>query len=287
MLALTQSRWVASCLEKLGLQVSLKIIRTTGDDMTQIPLGQPDTKGLFVKEIEQALLEGRVDLAVHSMKDLPPEIPEGLMVAAVPKREDVRDALVGRTSPTLGSLPENAIVGSSSPRRRAQMMAARSDLKVRDLRGNVDTRLRKLDEGQYDAICLATAGLNRLGLSERITEYLDIDVIMPAACQGALALQVRSDDSATATAVSSLHDRDSGLAVRAESATLLSLGWGCSSPLGLLGTVDGDRICLRAKFCSPDGKSVIHEQIDGTGSPEEIGKDMADRLRTHGSHLLE
>lgn len=287
MLALAQSRWVASCLEQLGLQVSMEVIRTSGDDMAEIPLGFADTKGLFVREIEQALLDERIDLAVHSMKDLPPEMPDGLMIAAVPKREDPRDVLVGRTSPTLFSLPSGAVVGSSSPRRRAQLLAARPDLMVTDLRGNVDTRLRKLDEGLYDAICIAAAGLNRLGLASRVTEYLSTDVMMPAACQGALALQVRSADKGVISAVSAMHDEESGLAVRAENSVLLALGWGCSVPLGLLATVDNGRILLKATLCSLDGKSVVREQVDGAQSPEKIGCEMADRLKARGSHLLE
>lgn len=287
MLALTQSRWVASYLQQLGWDVPLEVIRTTGDDLAEMPAGQTDTKGLFVNEIERALLQNRIDLAVHSMKDLPPDMPDGLVIAAVPRREDPRDVLVGRTAPKLSELPAGSTVGSSSPRRRAQLLAARPDIEVCDLRGNVDTRLRKLDEGQYDAICIAAAGLNRLGLSGRITEYLDTEVVLPAAGQGALALQVRSNDETAASAVSALHHEESGLAIRAELAALRSLGWGCSVPLGLLAVVENGRICLTAALCSLDGRSVIREHVDGIESPEGAGMKMARRLRELGSHLLE
>ena len=286
MLALTQSRWVASHIEQLGWNVPLEIIRTLGDDLAALPTGQIDTKGLFVNEIENALLQNRIDLAVHSMKDLPPEMPDGLMIASVPRREDPRDVLVGRSAPKLSELPAGSIIGSSSPRRRAQLLASRPDIEVRDLRGNVDTRLRKLDEGQYDAICIAAAGLNRLGFSGRITEYLDTEVMLPAAGQGALALQVRSNDELAASAVSTLHHVDSALAIRAELAVLAALGWGCSVPLGLLAVVNDGRIRLTAALCSLDGMNVIREQIDEIASPEDAGLEMARRLKESGSHLL-
>ena len=285
-LALVQSRWVASKLEELGWSSSLQIIRTVGDNITDIPLGQIEGKGLFVSELEQALCTKEVDLAVHSMKDLPPELSEGLTIAAVPKREDTRDALVSRNSLTLSTLPAGAVIGSSSPRRRAQLLAARLDISVADLRGNVDTRLRKLDEGQYDAICIAAAGLHRLGLGGRITEYLDSDIIMPAACQGALALQTRIDDEELISALSPLHHNDTDLAVRTETSVLLALGWGCSMPLGLLATVNNSQIRIRAALCNLDGTIVLRKEIISSDSPEVIGKQMAEQLKADGSHLL-
>ncbi|MHB1458174.1 MAG: hydroxymethylbilane synthase [Armatimonadota bacterium] len=287
MLALTQSRWVASHIEQLGWEVSLEVIRTLGDDLAAIPTGKVDVKGLFVNEIEQALLQNRIDLAVHSMKDLPPEMPDGLIIASIPRREDPRDVLIGRTAPTLCELPSGSIIGSSSPRRRAQLLAARSDIEVRDLRGNVDTRLRKLDEGQYDAICIAAAGLNRLGFSSRITEYLDTDVVLPAAGQGALALQVRSSDEMAALAVLPLHHEESALVIRTELAVLRALGWGCSVPLGILAVIKNDTIRLTTALCSLDGKTVFREQVDSKESPEDAGLEMACRLREIGGHLLE
>lgn len=286
-LALVQSRWVASELNKLGWSTSLQIIRTMGDNVTDIPLGQIDGKGLFVSEIEQALLSGEVDLAVHSMKDLPPGGSDRLTIAAVPGREDPRDALVGRVSPTLASLPPGAVVGSSSPRRRAQLLAARPDIVVADMRGNVDTRLRKLDDGQYDAICIAAAGLHRLGLAGRITEYLDPNVVMPAACQGALALQTCADDEELISALSPLRDVDAEIAVRAETAVLLALGWGCSVPLGLLASVEGVRIQLRAVLCDPDGTQVLRKELASADGPEKLGKCMAELLQLEGAHLVD
>ena len=284
-LALTQSRWVAGRLEELGWNVSLEIIRTAGDSMSEIPTGEIDVKGLFVTEIERALAAGKVDLAVHSMKDLPPEMLDGLKLAAVPKREDPRDVLIGRTARELGALPEGAVVGTSSPRRKAMLLAMRPDLAIADLRGNLDTRLRKLDDGQFDAICLAAAGLNRLGLADRITEYLDPSVVVPAAGQGALALQVRSADEAVASAVAQLHDEASGLAVSAERAVLGALGWGCSVPLGLLASADGQKICLAAALCSLDGRTVVRERLCGAERAEELGKEMAERLLSSGKDL--
>ena len=286
MLALTQSRWVAARLEELGRRVDLETIRTSGDELQSIPLSQTDVKGLFVKEIEQALIEGRIDLAVHSMKDLPADMPDGLTLGAVPRREDVRDVLVCRTSSCLSGLPSGAVLGSSSPRRQVQVHAARPDIIVKDIRGNVDTRLRKLDEGQYDAVCLAAAGLHRLGMRDRITEYLDLDVMLPAACQGALALQVRADDDKLIGAIAPLNDPDSANAVRAESTVLLALGLGCSVPLGLLAEAQGSSMRLRAALFNPGTGAVVREQLTGDDTPEAMGGRMADLLRAHGSHLL-
>ncbi|MHB0998755.1 MAG: hydroxymethylbilane synthase [Armatimonadota bacterium] len=285
-LAVAQSRWVADRLEALGLSASLEIIVTTGDRMPDIPLPDIDAKGIFVSEIEQALLESRIDMAVHSMKDLPPNIPDGIISPVVPVREDPRDVLVGRTAPTLLSLPDGAVVGTSSPRRKAQLLAARPDLHVVNLRGNVDTRVRKLDEGQYDAICIAAAGLHRLGLKDRITEYLDTDVLVPAAGQGALSLQIRAEDHELLSVLQALHDDSSARAVRAERAVLNTLGWGCSVPLGVLAVNDGKQIHLNAALCSLDGKAVVRERLSGA-DPEDLGCRMAERLRISGKHLLE
>lgn len=282
-LALAQSRWVAGQLETLGASVLLEVIRTTGDQLADVSLGTIGGTGVFVSEIQNALLEGRIDLAVHSMKDVPGGMPDGLTIAAVPPREDPRDVLVGRTAGTLAALPRRAVVGTSSPRRRAQLLAARPDLEVADLRGNLDTRLRKLDEGQYDAICLAAAGLHRLGLGQRITEYLEPDAMVPAAGQGALAIQVRTGELAI---VSALNHDGSALAVCAERAVLAGLGGGCAVPLGVLCTVDGNLLTVRAALCSPDGKTVIRDQIVREGRPEDLGREMADRLRSRGAGIL-
>ncbi len=280
-LALVQAQWVADELEKAGADVHLMVIRTKGDNVTDLPLGSIPGKGLFVSEIEQALIEHRIDLAVHSMKDLPPDIPVGLTLAAVPKREDPRDVIVGRTATSLSGLPKGAVIGTSSPRRSAQLMAMRSDCVVRDLRGNLDTRLRKLDEGHYDAICPAAAGLHRLGLAHRITEYIDPAVMLPAAGQGALALEARSDDEYTLGCVSALHHHPTANAVEAERAVLLELGLGCSVPLGLLAVDDNGVLSLHAALCRRDGGAVVRESISSSGSPSELGREMALRLSLH------
>ncbi|MHB0938207.1 MAG: hydroxymethylbilane synthase [Armatimonadota bacterium] len=284
-LATTQSGGIAEQLRALGCSVEMVIIKTTGDRFPERPVDQFSGKGVFVAEIEQALLRGEVDLAVHSLKDLPGEMTPGLALAATPVREDPRDALIGRAAPTLATLPSGARVGTSSLRRRAQLLALRSDLEMLEMRGNVDTRLRKLDEGQYDAICLAAAGLRRLGLAERITEYFDTKDVLPAAGQGSLALQTREDDAATRAAVAPLHDEATGLAVRAERAVLAALGGGCQLPLGVFATITDGRIRVRAMLSSLDGATIIRGEGDGS-SPEDTGLQVARELWDHGQHLF-
>lgn len=284
-LATTQSGGIAEQLRALGCNVEMVIIKTTGDRFPERPVEQFSGKGVFVAEIEQALLRHDIDLAVHSLKDLPGEMTPGLVLAATPMREDPRDVLIGRAAPTLAALPSGARIGTSSLRRRAQLLALRSDLEMLEMRGNVDTRLRKLDEGQYDAICLAAAGLRRLGLAERITEYFDTKDVLPAAGQGALALQTREDDVATRAAVAPLHDEATGLAVRAERAVLAALGGGCQLPLGVFATVLGGRIAIRAMLSSLDGATLIHAEGQGA-SPEDTGLQVARELWEHGKPLF-
>jgi len=285
-LALTQSRWVAEQLTRLGWEIELVIIKTTGDQVTNIPLGSIGVKGLFVSEIEQALLDGSVDLAVHSMKDLPGDMPEGLTLAAVPEREDPRDVLVGRTSSNIAGLKAGAVIGTSSQRRQAQLLAIRPDIQVADLRGNLDTRLRKLDEGQYDAICMAAAGLHRLGLRNRITEYINPDTMLPAVGQGALALQTRAESSGIMDALRTLDDAATRLAITAERAVLAALGGGCSVPLGVLGRVVAGNLTLDGVLCQPDGKLAIRECVTGNDTPEQIGKEMASRIWHQAGYLF-
>lgn len=279
LLALTQARWVAARLAHAGRVVELHPIHTTGDRIRERRFAPGDGKGVFVAELEQALLEGAIELAVHSMKDLPGEMPEGLLLAAVPPREDPRDVLVGRTAPALAALPPGALIGTSSLRRRAQLLAARPDIQVTDLRGNIDTRLRKLDEGRYDAICLAAAGLHRLGLAGRITEYFALETMVPPVGQGALALQTRTDDARTRAALSPLHDEATARAVRTERTVLAALGGGCSLPLGVFARAAGAALTVTALLCSEDGARVIREQLSATDTPEEIGREIAARLR--------
>ena len=277
-LALAQSRWVAGQLSAQGCAVQLEIIHTTGDRIHDRAFNPQDGRGVFVAEIERALTEGAIDLAVHSMKDLPGEMPAALRLAAVPLREDPRDVLVGGSARTLAALRPGAVVGTSSLRRRAQLLAARPDIQVADMRGNVDTRLRKLDEGHYDAICLAAAGLHRLGLAARVTEYFDAARVLSAVGQGALALQTRADEHRFDAALAPLHHEPTCQAVRAERRVLAALGGGCAVPLGVLGTVDGEHITVTAVLCSLDGKKIVRETLTEVAVPEEIGAELARRL---------
>src|SRR5471032_332625 len=241
-LALWQTRWVAAQLQAAGHECRIEIVKTTGDKITDVPLGmagaQTGVKGLFTKEIEEALLDGRADLAVHSLKDLPTELPEGLMLAAAPEREDARDAVVGKP---LADLPPGAKVGTSSLRRAAQLRRLRPDLKVESVRGNLDTRLRKLDEGRYDAIMLAAAGLKRLGWGARIAEILEPERMCPAVGQGALAIETRTSGVGL-DACAALDHAATHAAVMAERGVLGALGGGCQVPIGAYATVaDGRR----------------------------------------------
>jgi hydroxymethylbilane synthase len=251
-----------------------------------VALSKVGTKGLFTKEIEEALLSGAIDLAVHSLKDMPTDLPDGLTLAAIPEREDPRDALVGRS---LAALSAKARVGTSSLRRAAQLRARRQDLEIENIRGNVDTRLRKLDEGQYDAIVLAAAGLRRLGWENRITELLDADVMCPAVGQGALAVETREDGGVACEIAGKLEHRDSRIAVTAERAVLRAMGGGCQVPMGAYATVAGDVVHLRAIIVSPDGSQMIRKQAQGAASDaERIGCALGEELLADGGrHILE
>jgi len=276
-LARAQAETVARQLGALGVRVELRIITTTGDRLQRAPQMATD-KGLFVKEIEVALLAGEVDLAVHSLKDLPTAIPPGLKLAAVPQRADPRDALVSRAG-GLADLPRGARVGTSSLRRRAQLLRARPDLKILDLRGNVDTRLRKLDSGQYDAIVAAAAGLERLGLDHRITQHLDPQVCLPAAGQGALAVEARADDEEAIGVARGIDDAPTRACVQAERALLAGLGGGCRVPMGALAQVEGGRLRLRGMVASQDGsRAVFATRVGEPNRAQELGRSLADDL---------
>jgi hydroxymethylbilane synthase len=282
-LARWQANWVKESLEGLGEECRIEIIHTTGDKITDVPLSKVGTKGLFTKEIEEALLDERIDLAVHSLKDMPTDLPPGLTLAAIPAREDPRDALVGKR---LSALAAGARVGTSSLRRAAQLRAIRPDLTLETIRGNVDTRLRKLDEGQYDAIVLASAGLRRLGWVDRITELLDPELMCPAVGQGALAVETR--DSGRARDVCSLLDHGlTRTAVLAERAVLARLGGGCQVPIGAHATVDARTVNLRAVVVSPDGTSVIRKQVSGPANQaEQLGRETGDALLAAGGRQI-
>jgi len=280
-LALWQARWVKGRLEELGESCRIAIIKTTGDKITDVPLANVGGKGLFTKEIEEALLRGDIDLAVHSMKDLPTLLPEGLIIAAVAEREDPRDALVGRK---LHDLPAGCKVGTSSLRRAAQLRALRPDLKVESVRGNLDTRLRKLDQGQYDAIVLAAAGLKRLGWADRIAEILSTNYMCPAVGQGAMAIETRADGGPGQEVCAKLDHPDTRAAVTAERALLAALGGGCLVPIGAYAALDGGQLNMTAVVCTPDGDRLLRRNASGPAEDaEELGRELARTLLDAGA----
>ncbi len=283
-LALWQAEHVKAALESRGHGVSIEVITTTGD-RTQGRLEPVGGKGAFLKEIEEALLAGEVDLAVHSLKDVPVELPEGLRLCAMLPRADPRDALVSASGASLAGLPPGARVGTTSLRRRAQLLAARPDLAIADLRGNVDTRLRRLQEGAFDAIVIATAGITRLGRAAEITERLEPSVVLPAPGQGAIALECRDGDAAIAEAVAPLADGPTTAAVTAERALLAGLGGGCNVPLGAFAEAEGGALWLRALVARVDGRVVVRAEGRG-GPPEALGRNVADELLRRGAGAL-
>ena len=282
-LALWQAHWVERQLIGAGHECRIEIIKTTGDKITDVPLAKVGSKGLFTKEIEEALLDGRADVAVHSLKDLPTEMPAGLALSAVPEREDPRDALVGRR---LADLAAGARVGTSSLRRSAQLRQLRPDLNIESVRGNLDTRLRKLDEGRYDAILLAAAGLRRLGWADRIAEVLAPDAMCPAVGQGALAVQTRQ--TGAAFEICRLLDHaPTHAAVRAERGLLARLGGGCQVPIGAHATVHGDSLQLLGVVAAPDGGEIIRAQDAGpVRDAEQIGQRLGAKLLEMGAQRI-
>ncbi len=267
-LALWQARHIASLL---NVETRIEIIKTTGDKIQDVPLSQVGGKGLFTKEIEEALLDRRIDLAVHSLKDMPSELPAGLILAAIPEREDPRDALIG------AALKDGARVGTSSLRRSVQLANLNLDLKIESLRGNVDTRLRKLDEGQYDTIVLAAAGLRRLGWADRISELIPIDVMIPAVGQGALAIETRDDNGEAQHIAHTLEHEPSRIAITAERAFLAVFGGGCQVPIGAHATINGAEIHLRAFVSEPDGSNAKRGELTGE-DPVAVGRELAKQL---------
>jgi hydroxymethylbilane synthase len=281
-LALWQARHIAARLAELGAETRIQIIKTTGDKITDVPLAQAGGKGLFTKEIEEELLAGSIDLAVHSLKDLPTNLPAGLALAAFPEREEARDALIGRTLVMLG---KGARVGTSSLRRAAQLGALGRGIVIGNLRGNVDTRLRKLDEGQYDAIVLAAAGLRRLGWQDRIAELLPVEIMCPAVGQGALGIETRAGDRAVADFVSKLDHEQTRIAVTAERVLLAALGGGCQVPIGAHAQIVDQTIHLRAVVASPDGARLVSGELSGA-DPEAVGQSLGKRLLAQGAREI-
>jgi hydroxymethylbilane synthase len=285
-LARWQAEHVAARLRELGVDVELVFIATAGDVKSQ-PLGEIGGQGLFTKEIQRALLAEQVDIAVHSLKDLPTAPVEGLVLGAVPEREEPGDVLVARTADNLSSLPRSARLGTGSLRRKAQLLNLRPDLNVLDIRGNVDTRLRKLDDGEYDAIVLAEAGLTRLGLESRITQVLPRNLLLPAVGQGALGIEIRSADTRARQAVASLDDPTTHAAVLAERSLLAELRGGCLAPIGAWARLENDQLRLDAVVLSVDGHTRLEASAASSlNEAADLGIRVARRLRDQGSDEL-
>jgi hydroxymethylbilane synthase len=289
-LALWQAEFVAATLRSRypELTVELKHIVTKGDKILHVPLAKIGGKGLFTKELENEMLQGHIDLAVHSLKDVPAELPQGLTLAAIMQRATPFDALVCPRYGTLDNLPSGARVGTSSLRRTAQLLHYRPDLTILSLRGNVDTRLRKLDDGEYEAIILAAAGLERLGLSERITQLLPPSLCLPAVGQGALALESRADDTETLQLTAPLNDTATAVAVQTERAFLSRIEGGCQIPVGVYGTLTADhQLSLEAVIASPDGRQIHRRQVRGSAdSGPALGTTLADELLQAGGQAI-
>jgi hydroxymethylbilane synthase len=271
-LALWQAEWVKTQLlaAHVELAVELLVIKTTGDKILDVPLAKVGGKGLFVKEIEEALLDGRADLAVHSVKDMPAELPEGLHLAVMPPREDPRDALISRNGAGLQALPHGARVGTSSLRRAAQLLHLRPDLRIETLRGNVDTRLRKLESEGFDAIVLAAAGLKRMELSHVVSEYLEPERMVPAVGQGALGIETRTGDAFTNEMVASLAHQQTMTIVSAERAFLKRLEGGCQVPIGAHATMEGDTLILTGMVADLEGVRLIRKELRGDAQQAEV-----------------
>jgi hydroxymethylbilane synthase len=285
-LALWQSNYVKDRLEEItGLPVSLKVIKTTGDKILDVPLAKVGGKGLFTKEIEVELLAGAVDLAVHSMKDVPTELPGGCVIAATPPRVDPRDVIVSGAAYDLDSLPQGARLGTSSLRRRAQVKHLRADLDIVDVRGNLDTRMRKAEEGEVDAVILASAGITRMGWADRITHYIDPDQMVPAVGQGAIGIEIREDDEFMQEVCRTLSDPATLTCVTAERVVMRKLEGGCQVPIGAYCRVaDGKKLVMDAMVASVDGETVLRETLEGdVADPVTLGEAMVERLLAMGA----
>jgi hydroxymethylbilane synthase len=281
-LALWQAQHVAEALKALGTETTIQIIKTTGDKIQDVPLAQAGGKGLFTKEIDEALLNGSIDLAVHSMKDVPTGLPAGLTIAAIPEREEPRDAMISRT---VAELADGMRIGTSSLRRSSQLLAFNPRLSIEMLRGNVDTRLRKLDEGQYDAIVLAAAGLRRLGWQDRIRELIPVELMCPAVGQGALAIETRDDGGAAHELARKLDHADTRTAVTAERAMLEVLGGGCQLPVGGYAFLEKGVIHMRAIVALPDGSRIVRAELSGV-DPSRTGASMGRIMLEKGAEEI-
>lgn len=288
-LARIQTGLITETLQRAhpNLHIEIRKIKTLGDKNPAMPSHQAENPGIFVKELEDHLLRGEIDLAVHSLKDLPTEMPPGTRIAAIPPREDPRDVLVSRGRIRFEQLPSGAVLGTGSPRRKAQLLAARSDLDIQPIRGNVDTRLRKVEEGQYDATVLAAAGLHRLGRHDVITQYFPLEMILPEVGQGALALEVRADDSATLALLRPLNDPATEAAISAERAFLKRMGGGCSVPVTAYGRIENGQLVLDALLAAADGSRILRYRARGRlEDPEGSAQEAARALMEMGATEL-
>ncbi|MEK9198943.1 hydroxymethylbilane synthase [Ureibacillus sp. 179-F W5.1 NHS] len=287
-LALTQTNWFINELKNAGVpfEFEVKEIVTKGDRILDVQLSKVGGKGLFVKEIEQALYDKEIDFAVHSMKDMPAVLPEGLVIGCIPPREDARDAFISKGHVKFADLPKGAVVGTSSLRRSAQLLQARPDLEIKWIRGNVDTRLAKLENEDYDAIILAAAGLKRLGWNDDVvTEYLDIDLCLPAVAQGTLGIECRGDDKELLDALAKLTDQTTWNEAHAERAFLAAMDGGCQVPIAGYAKTEGDTLTLTGLVAAPDSSVIYKETLTGT-NPEQLGKEVANILTEQGAFDL-
>ena len=290
-LALAQTRGVVTSLKQRhpGLEIEIETIRTQGDRVTDVPLSLMGDRGLFIKEIESALLDGTVDFAVHSMKDLPTELPAGLILAAITERLDPRDMLIARKAGSLETLPGDGTLATGSLRRRSQVLAARPDLRIVELRGNITTRLRKFSQSRWDAMVLASAGLVRLGVAEHVFTPIPTDQMLPAVGQGALGLEARADDREVLQYLSDLDHHETSFQVEAERALLRRLQGGCQVPIGAICTLLNRRLVLEAYIGTPDGRRHLRRKVEGSKEkPRELGESLARQmLREGGSEILD
>lgn len=288
-LALTQTNWVINELKDLGVPFDFEVkeIVTKGDKILDVTLSKVGGKGLFVKEIEQAMMNQEIDMAVHSMKDMPALLPEGLIIGCIPKREDPRDALLSKDRLPFHQLPSGAVIGTSSLRRGAQLLAKRPDIEIKWIRGNIDTRISKLENENYDAIVLAAAGLARMGWSKDVvTEYLEPQICLPAVGQGSLAIECRQDDDELLAGLSKLNHDETSYTVKAERTFLDKMEGGCQVPIaGYAQLVDNDEIVLTALVAAPDGSKIYKEEVRGN-NPEEVGIEAARLLSERGAKTL-
>jgi len=284
-LALWQTNYISALLREQGHRVEMEMIKTTGDKILDVALAQVGTKGMFTKEIEEALAEGRIDLAVHSLKDLPTALSTRFEIAAITARENPRDVFCSRFYDRIVDLPQRARVGTSSLRRQAQLKALRPDLEMHPLRGNVDTRLRKLAEGEYDAIILAAAGLHRLGKTELVRQVIPPEIMCPAAGQGALGIEIRAGDTATRQHLAFLDNADARAATTCERALLGKLGGGCQVPIGAAAEIRQGRLHLDAILAHPDGSKLLRESRDGD-DPVRLGYEVGETLLRRGGDAI-